>query len=119
MRPEAITFTKDWILRVYSIRQMWLQSSTALSKPPDGEAHAGVHVRIDHGNGLVTRYAHLQTGSITASLTPGTAVSQGDVIGVVGNTANVGNTPPHLHFNVQLNGQNQNPEEFLNSPCPE
>jgi len=83
-----------------------------------GGADAGVRVRINHGNGLVTRYAHLQTGSIPPWLTPGATVNKGEFIGTVGNTGNAGNTPPHLHFNVSVNGQNQNPETFLNSPCP-
>jgi hypothetical protein len=83
-----------------------------------GDADSGYRVRIDHGNGLVSRYAHLEQGSIPAGITPGQRVQQGQQLGIVGNTGNAGGTPAHLHFNVQLNRQTQNPETFLNDPCP-
>ena len=41
-------------------------------------------------------YAHLET----ASVTPGTRVAPGDVLGTVGNTGNARTTPPHLHFGL-------------------
>ncbi len=67
----------------------------------------GKTVDIDHGNGLVTRYAH---GSelLVAS---GDLVVRGQRIARVGSTGR--STGPHLHFEVRLNGVPQNPGRFL------
>lgn len=52
---------------------------------------------IDHGNGVFTRYAHLQ--EFSADLAEGQNVTAGDVIGVMGNTAGY-TLPRHLHYEV-------------------
>lgn len=62
---------------------------------------------IDHGYGLVTRYAHL--ASFNAR--PGQRVRRGDVIAFVGNTGK--STAPHLHYEVWLNDQVQNPIQYI------
>ncbi len=59
----------------------------------------GVVVEIDHGNGFVTRYAHLAEQSIPPGVTPGTNVVQGQIIGRAGNTGQ--STGPHIHFEVR------------------
>ena len=64
-------------------------------------------VEIDHGNGLLTRYAHM-SGFRTHV---GHPVMAGQLIGVVGSTGR--STGPHLHFEVRLNGQPVNPRPFL------
>ncbi|MCG5213148.1 M23 family metallopeptidase [Streptosporangium sp. KLBMP 9127] len=57
-------------------------------------------VKIDHGGGYSTYYAHLRVRSVTA----GTVVAQGRKIGEVGNTSRPGNNiSPHLHFEVRTN----------------
>lgn len=63
----------------------------------------GNMVRIDHAGGLATLYAHLDVISVNA----GQAVRKGQLIGRSGNTGN--STGPHLHFEVRLQGQRQNP----------
>ncbi|HWD82376.1 MAG TPA: peptidoglycan DD-metalloendopeptidase family protein, partial [Kribbella sp.] len=70
-------------------------------------AWAGNLVRIDHGNGLETLYAHLS--AIDAA--DGEHVSAGQRIGAVGNEGNT--TGPHLHFEVRLGGNPVNPMPFL------
>ncbi|ADB32630.1 Peptidase M23 [Kribbella flavida DSM 17836] len=70
-------------------------------------AWAGNLVRIDHGNGLETLYAHLS--SITVA--DGSRVAAGQQIGAVGNEGN--STGPHLHFEVRLGGDPVNPMSFL------
>ncbi|AWS46143.1 M23 family metallopeptidase [Streptosporangium sp. 'caverna'] len=56
-------------------------------------------VKIDHGGGWSTYYAHLNTRSVSA----GATVSQGQQIGTVGNTSSPGNAiSPHLHYEVRL-----------------
>ena len=64
-------------------------------------------VEIDHGNGLITRYAHM-SGFRTTS---GKAVQPGDVIGLIGSTGR--STGPHLHFEVRINDRPVNPRPFL------
>jgi murein DD-endopeptidase MepM/ murein hydrolase activator NlpD len=67
---------------------------------------------IDHGDGVVTAYAH-QTSFAVGQ---GTRVSQGQTIGYVGNTGN--STGPHLHFETRVNGTAVNPRQYLSgSPC--
>ena len=64
-------------------------------------------VEIDHGNGLVTRYAHM-SGFRTVL---GKAVLPGEVIGLIGSTGR--STGPHLHFEVRINDRPVNPRPFL------
>ena len=64
-------------------------------------------VEIDHGNGLVTRYAHM-SGFRTVL---GKAVQPGEVIGLIGSTGR--STGPHLHFEVRINDRPVNPRPFL------
>jgi murein DD-endopeptidase MepM/ murein hydrolase activator NlpD len=64
-------------------------------------------VEIDHGNGLVTRYAHM-SGFRTVQ---GTVVQPGEVIGLIGSTGR--STGPHLHFEVRINDHPVNPRPFL------
>lgn len=59
----------------------------------------GNMVEIDHGNGLTSLYAHME--SIATSL--GQTVSAGQTIGYVGSTGN--STGPHLHFGLYQDGQ--------------
>ncbi len=64
-------------------------------------------IEIDHGNGLMTRYAHMsgyraQTGQ---------KVAAGQVVGLIGNSGR--STGPHLHFEVRINDRPLNPRPFL------
>jgi murein DD-endopeptidase MepM/ murein hydrolase activator NlpD len=70
----------------------------------------GNMVEIDHGNGLVTRYAHLSRRVVKA----GDVVLSGGKIGEVGSTGRA--TGPHLHFEVRQNGSPLNPVRFLPLP---
>jgi murein DD-endopeptidase MepM/ murein hydrolase activator NlpD len=63
-------------------------------------------VIIENGDGLVSKYAHCDTLSVTA----GQSVKTGDVIATVGNTGN--STGPHLHLEVMKNGEYLNPIYF-------
>ena len=69
----------------------------------------GKVVEVSHGNGMMTRYAHMSAWKAKA----GQTVSAGDVIGLIGNTGR--STGPHLHFEVRINGRAVNPRPFLES----
>jgi len=72
-------------------------------------AWAGNLVAVDHGSGVVTRYAHLSAVFVT----PGERVLSGQTIGSVGMRGNA--TGPHLHFEVDILGTPVDPMLFLAS----
>lgn len=69
----------------------------------------GWYVKIDHGNGLSTLYAHMVAGSLRVST--GQQVSQGQQVGTMGTTGS--STGVHLHFEVYKNGVRVNPAPYL------
>jgi murein DD-endopeptidase MepM/ murein hydrolase activator NlpD len=64
-------------------------------------------VVIDHGNGLTTHYAHLDSIDVAR----GDLVDAGDVIATVGSTGRT--TGPHLHFEVRRHGKAIDPRREL------
>lgn len=80
----------------------------ATTRLPGKESY-GTTVVIDHGHGLVSRYAHLDRYEVAI----GQQVRKGDVIGAVGETGKV--TGPHLHFEVLKNGKPVEPS-FASAP---
>lgn len=71
------------------------------------DARLGKAVRIDHGAGVASLYAHLDR----VTLTTGMAVTAGQAIGTVGATGLA--TGPHLHFEVTRDGRLQDPQQWL------
>jgi murein DD-endopeptidase MepM/ murein hydrolase activator NlpD len=65
----------------------------------------GNSIRIEHQNGMVSIYGHLE--KIMPNVKPGAYVSVGQVIGLVGSTGL--STGPHLHFALEKNGAFVNP----------
>jgi murein DD-endopeptidase MepM/ murein hydrolase activator NlpD len=75
------------------------------------KAGYGKVVEITHGNGLLTRYAHMSAWNARV----GQEVEAGDLIGAIGSTGR--STGPHLHFEVRIGGRAVNPRPFLeNAP---
>ncbi len=66
----------------------------------------GRHIRIDHGYGYKTLYAHLYKYNVRR----GQKVKRGDVIGFVGSTGR--SQAPHLHYEVHKDGNRINPINF-------
>lgn len=64
-------------------------------------------VEVSHGNGMITRYAHMSRFASRV----GQDVKAGEVIGRIGNSGR--STGPHLHFEVRINDRAVNPRPFL------
>mgnify|MGYP002776121857 CR=1 FL=1 len=66
-------------------------------------------IRINHGGGVSSGYAHITNGGIQVSV--GQWVSVGQLIAYTGTTGN--STGCHLHFEIRLNGSTTNPRSFM------
>jgi len=64
-------------------------------------------VEIDHGDGLITRYAHCKTIKVNV----GDVIQKGQVLALMGSTGR--STGPHVHFEVIRNGKSENPETYI------
>lgn len=75
----------------------------------------GKHIRIDHGFGYQSLYAHMSQFKVKK----GQKVKRGDVIGLVGSTGT--STAPHLHYEIRLKNKKVNPQfyYFQESLTPE
>lgn len=67
----------------------------------------GKLVKVDHGNGVETWYAHTSKMYVKK----GQKVKAGDIIAEVGSTGN--STGPHLHLEIRLNGEHINPQKYV------
>ena len=89
------------------------EGSGAMATAPGTVIEAGRHgaygimVEIDHGFGVVTRYAHLSA----AKVVPGQKVVEGQTIGIIGSTGR--STGRHLHYEIMIDGRHLDPAGFL------
>jgi murein DD-endopeptidase MepM/ murein hydrolase activator NlpD len=67
----------------------------------------GKIVEIDHGNGIATRYAHMHAFTVSV----GERVGVHQQVGYLGSTGRA--TGPHVHYEVVVNGEPQDPEKFI------
>ena len=77
-----------------------------IERADQSAAGYGKHIRIDHGFGYVSLYAHLSKFNVRK----GQKVKRGDLIGFVGNTGR--SQAPHLHYEIIKNGRKINPINF-------
>ncbi len=89
-------------------------SGTPISVVADGTVtcaqYSGAYgnlVKVSHGNGVETWYAHTSKMYVTV----GQEVKAGDTIAAVGSTGN--STGPHLHFEIRINGNHVNPQNYM------
>lgn len=76
-------------------------------KNSDLQAGYGNYVEIDHGNGMVTRYAHLEEIQVRY----GAKVARGQTIGTAGSSG--GSVAPHVHYEILRDGQNVDPVYYM------
>lgn len=67
----------------------------------------GNFIMIAHGYGVVTRYGHNAQNMVQ----PGQRIGRGEQIGTVGSTGRT--TGPHLHYEIHVNGVNEDPQKFI------
>ena len=67
----------------------------------------GRYVLVDHGNGFITKYAHLKKSLVQK----GDTVERGQVIGLVGSTGR--STGPHVHYEIHYDDKILNPTRFV------
>lgn len=67
----------------------------------------GNTIVINHGHGMVTRYAHISK----TLKKPGNFVKRGEIIALIGDTGR--STGPHVHYEVLLNGVPVNPDNYM------
>jgi murein DD-endopeptidase MepM/ murein hydrolase activator NlpD len=87
---------------------------TNVIAPADGtvvyaatESGYGNILVLDHGSGIKTRYGHLSRISVHL----GDRVTRGQVVAQVGSSGR--STGPHLHYEVRINGEPENPRKFI------
>jgi len=99
-RHEGVDFSARKGSKVYA-------TADGVVKKAGYERGYGYTIEIDHGNGIITRYAH----NAKLLVRRGQKVKRGDVIAYVGNSGR--STAPHLHYEVRVNGVAQNPLKFI------
>ena len=67
----------------------------------------GNHVIVDHGGGVTSVYGHMHATAVQ----PGQAVDENSVLGYEGSTGAA--TGTHVHFEIRINGQAQDPRKFI------
>ncbi len=67
----------------------------------------GICVDIDHGAGIITKYAHLQLATVKV----GQQVKRGEMVGRIGMTGRT--TGPHLHYEVVVGGVPRDPMKYI------
>jgi murein DD-endopeptidase MepM/ murein hydrolase activator NlpD len=77
-----------------------------ITRADNGASGYGKHIRVEHGYGYMTIYAHLSRYNVKV----GQQVQRGDLIGFVGSTGR--SEAPHLHYEVWKDGERINPINF-------
>ena len=114
---SSFGYRKDPIdneIRFHQGQDITVKSGTPIYAPADGIVKRayyaggfGNHIKLDHGNGYTTLFAHLSKIKVKH----GQNVNRGDVIGLTGNTGR--STAPHLHYEIHHYGESKNPLDYF------
>ncbi|PPC94544.1 MAG: peptidase M23 [Methylotenera sp.] len=99
---EGLDFTADTGTAIYA-------AAGGIVAAAGHTADYGKIVKIDHGSGLETRYAHASKLLVNA----GDRVEKGQKVAEVGSTGR--STGPHLHYEIRLNGNPLDPKKYLSA----
>ncbi len=104
----------DNVKRFHQGQDITVKTGTPIYAPADGIVKRayyaggfGNHIKLQHGAGYTTLYAHLSKIKVKH----GQKVKRGDIIGLTGNTGR--STAPHLHYEIHHNGNPQNPLDYF------
>ncbi|MFL2983136.1 MAG: M23 family metallopeptidase [Candidatus Neomarinimicrobiota bacterium] len=104
----------DNVRRFHQGQDITVKSGTPIYSPADGVVKRayyvggfGNHIKIQHGSGYTTLFAHLSKIQVKY----GQEVKRGDIIGFTGNTGR--STAPHLHYEIHHNGKPENPLDYF------
>lgn len=108
---------RDPIIGVYAFHKgidIMADTGSQVISPADGtvifaanKGGYGLHILLDHGFGLKTRFGHLSKTQVEV----GQKIKRGDPLGLVGSTGR--STGPHLHYEVLVGGVPQNPFRYI------
>ena len=101
-------YTLDYIVAHSDGKVIFCQDGLGNMKGSTGNASYGNCVKIDHGNGYQTLYAHMKSGLLVKN---GDIVKAGQRLGYMSDSGNANGA--HLHFEVWKNGTRINPIEYL------
>ena len=96
--------TGEWIFQRHEAPVY--ATGNGIVKRADNRYGFGNHIRIDHGFGFISLYAHLNKYNVRR----GQKVKRGDIIDFVGNTGQ--SVGPHLHYEIYKDGVRINPLNF-------
>jgi len=82
-------------------------TANGIVKKENYDTGNGRYVLVDHGNGFITKYAHLKKSLVQK----GDIVARGQIIGLVGSTGR--STGPHVHYEIHYDDKIVNPTRFV------
>ncbi len=103
-------YTLDYVVAHSDGKVIFCQDGYNNMKGSTGNASYGNCVKIDHGNGYATLYAHMRKGLLVKN---GDYVKKGQRLGYMSDSGNA--YGGHLHFEVWRNGTRINPSNYINS----
>ena len=117
---EGRVIRADWDYEDLTDELYWEMEARDFAGPDDLDIFRGRQVWVDHGDGVVARYAHLS--GIAEGIAEGAPVTAGDVVGFIGESGTPGGVREpgseiHLHFELRIGdgylGERQGPERAL------